>query len=75
MAGKITQKDITILLYIAEYKFLTVKQLAALTQRSMQVVRRRLRFFVNEHLVYMKERGFGKAAGRRVAKVLKILTS
>ncbi len=72
MAGKITQKDITILLYIAEYKFLTVKQLAALTKRSMQVIRRRLRFFANENLVYMKERGFGKAAGRR--KNLLLLT-
>jgi hypothetical protein len=65
MAGRITAADTAILSYIAEYKFLTVKQIAALTQRSTQVVRRRLRFFEDECLVVMEERGFGKGPGRR----------
>jgi len=39
MAGKITKGDIGILSFIAEYKFLTVKQLAALTKRTTQVVK------------------------------------
>jgi hypothetical protein len=65
MAGRITVADTAILSYIAEYKFLTVKQIAALTQRSLQVIRRRLRFFEDESLVVMQERGFGKGPGRR----------
>jgi len=65
MAGKVTKGDIEILSYIAEYKFLTVKQLAAITQRTLQVVRRRLRFFDSAHLVAMNEWGFGKGPGRR----------
>jgi len=65
MAGKTTKDDIKLLSYIAENKFLTVKQLAALSQRSQQVVRRRLRLFESEHLAAMRERGFGKGPGRR----------
>jgi len=65
MAGRITVADTAILSYIAEYKFLTVKQIAVLTQRSLQVIRRRLRFFEDESLVVMQERGFGKGPGRR----------
>ena len=64
MSEKITKNDIKLLSSIAEYKFLTVKQLAALSQRSQQVIRRRLRLFKSEHLIVMKERGFGKGAGR-----------
>jgi hypothetical protein len=65
MGGKITKADIGLLSCIAEYKFLTVKQLAAITQRTLQVIRRRLRLFEREHFVIMKERGFGKGPGRR----------
>lgn len=65
MAEKVSKGDIEILSYIAEYKFLTVKQLAAITQRTIQVIRRRLRFFDNSHLIVMTERGFGKGPGRR----------
>ena len=35
MASKITNGDIKLLSAIAEYKFLTVKQHAVITQRSM----------------------------------------
>jgi len=65
MAGKITKGDIEMLSNIAEYKFLTVKQLAAITQRSVQVVRRRLRSIESQHIIVMIERGFGKGSGRR----------
>ena len=65
MAGNITKGDTAVLSHIAEYKFLTVKQLSAITQRTLQVVRRRLRLLGNEHLVIVKERGFGTGRGRR----------
>jgi len=65
MSGKITKADIAILVFIAEYRILTVKLLAALTGRSIQVLRRRLRFLKKEHLVNLKERGFGTGPGRR----------
>jgi hypothetical protein len=64
MAGKISKGDIEILSFIAEYKFLTVKQLAALTKRTTQVVRRRLRHLKNEHLIIMNERGVGAGCGK-----------
>ncbi len=51
MAGKISKGDKEILSFIAEYKYLTVKQLSALTKRTNQVVRRRLRHLKNEHLI------------------------
>ena len=65
MAGKTTKNNLKLLSSIAEYKFLTVKQLAALSKRSQQVIRRRLRIFESEHLIVTKERGFGKGPGRR----------
>jgi len=58
MANKITNGDIKLLSSIAEYKFLTVKQLAAITQRSMQVIRRRIRTLRDERLISLKERDF-----------------
>jgi hypothetical protein len=65
VAGKITKGDFELLSNIAEYKFLTVKQLVALSQRSTQVIRRRLRFLANEGLVASCERGLGQGPGRR----------
>lgn len=64
MANKITNGDIKLLSSIAEYKFLTVKQLAAITQRSMQVIRRRIRTLRDECLISLKERDFGGRSGR-----------
>jgi hypothetical protein len=64
MARKITNGDIKLLSAIAEYKFLTVKQLAVITQRSMQVIRRRLRSLRSECLISLKERDFGGTSGR-----------
>ena len=53
MANKITNGDIKLLSSIAEYKFLTVKQLAAITQRSMQVIRRRIRTLRDECVLFL----------------------
>ena len=65
MAGKNAKGDTALLSYIAEYKFLTVKQLSALSQRPLQVVRRRLRHLIKGNLIIVKERGFGSGRGRR----------
>lgn len=65
MAGKITKGDIELLSHITEYKFLTVKQLVALSQRSIQVIRRRLRFLTDEGFIASFERGLGQGPGRR----------
>jgi len=65
MAEKNIKGDPALLSYIAEYKFLSVKQLSALSQRALQVVRRRLRHLENGQLIIMKERGFGTGRGRR----------
>ena len=65
MSGKIIKGDIDILYHITEYKFLTVKQLVALSQRSTQVIRRRVRTLVDEGFIASYERGLGRGAGRR----------
>jgi len=65
LAGKFTKGDTPLLSHIAEYKFLTVKQLVALSQRPTQGIRRRLRSLAKEGLVAMGERGFGHGPGRR----------
>jgi len=64
-SGKLTPADIEILRHIAELKILTATQIAALTQRSRQVVRRRLRYFVKEKLVAATSREFGAGPGAR----------
>jgi len=64
MALRLNKKDRKILSLIAEHKILTVSQLAALTQRSRQVIRRRLRLFLGENLVFTRMRGYGRGAGR-----------
>jgi len=65
LAEKHTKGDIPLLSHIAEYKFLTVKQLVALGQRPTQGIRRRLRILAELGLVAMSERGFGHGPGRR----------
>ncbi len=63
MASKITKQDIELLKHIAEFKILTVKQLAVLSQRSLQVIRRRLRVLYQEGLVEKQMRGYGRSKG------------
>ncbi len=55
--AKIIKNDLKLLSYIAEYRFLTVKQLSALTQRPLQVIRRRLRIFSKKK--HCTDRGTG----------------
>ena len=59
----LTKNDRYLLNFIAAYKFLTISQLSALSQRSHQVIRRRLRFLVNDGLV-TRMRVYGRGLGR-----------
>jgi len=59
-----TNGDSKLLVWIARYKVITVKQLSVLTFRSPQVVRRRLRVFEDKEIVATRERGYGKNRGR-----------
>jgi hypothetical protein len=63
VTGKIVKKDCELLNFIADYKFITVRQLSALSQRSCQVLRRRLRVLVNDALV-TRMRAYGRGSGR-----------
>ena len=65
ITGELTPADLEILTHIAECKISTVTQIAALTQRSKQVVRRRLRYFVKKKLVAATSREFGAGPGAR----------
>lgn len=64
MGLRFNTKDKRILSLISEHGILTVTQLAALTQRSRQVVRRRMRFFISEELILTRMRGYGRGPGR-----------
>ena len=46
--GKITRKDRELIVFLGKFKLLTVSQLSALTQRSRQVLRRRIRILVSQ---------------------------
>lgn len=61
---RLNKGDKEILSFIALYRILTVSQIAALTQRSRQVIRRRLRSFSGEDLIITRMRGFGRSSGR-----------
>jgi hypothetical protein len=64
MDSKLNKGDKQILSLIALYRILTVSQLAALTQRSRQVIRRRLRYLSGEDLIINMMRGYGRSSGR-----------
>ena len=64
MDSKLNKGDKQILYFIALYRILTVSQLAALTQRSRQVIRRRLRHLSGENLIINRIRGYGRSSGR-----------
>ena len=64
MTSKVTKNDRELLTSIAEHKALTVNQLSALSQRSSQVVRRRMRTLAMEDLIITKMHGFGRDRGR-----------
>lgn len=64
MIFNISKNDLALLGSIAEHEVLTVGQLSALSQRSRQVVRRRLRVFESKGIIVSKERGYGQSKGR-----------
>jgi hypothetical protein len=63
MTKKISKGDIQLLSWIAEYKFLTAKQLGSLSQRSRQVISRRKRKLESKNFVAIQERAFGEGPG------------
>jgi DNA-binding MarR family transcriptional regulator len=80
MELKLNKRERTVLSLIAIHKIITVSQLAAITQRSRQVIRKNLRSFKNGNLVETSVRGYGRGAGRpeeiiflteKAAKILK----
>lgn len=56
--------DIALLFVIGEYRVVTIRQLAAISERSCQVVRRRIRSLENQGLIIKKPFGYGKNQGR-----------
>jgi len=64
MYSRLSKGDKDILSLIAVYRVLTVNQLAAITQRSRAVIRRRLRFLSKQNLSVRSVRGFGRGPGR-----------
>jgi len=61
----INKNDLTILSFIAEFKYLTIKQISILCQRSIPVIRRRLRDLSEKHLISRIERVFSEGVGRK----------
>ena len=64
MEFRLIKNDYVLLKMIAEYRILTVTQLSALTLRSHQVIRRRLRILNKEGILTMRARGYGRNQGR-----------
>ena len=64
MTSSFNKNDRKLIALISEYKVLTVKQLSALSQRSLQVVRRRNRAMEMEGFVATKMQGYGRGRGR-----------
>ena len=64
MAFKLNKNDRQLLARIAEFRLLTVKQIADFRGKASQVVRRRLRRLKNVGLIEASDRHFGRGAGR-----------
>jgi hypothetical protein len=64
MTLKVNKNDRKLLASIAEHKTLTVKQLSALSQKSFQVIRRRMRDLADEDLITTQMQGYGRGRGR-----------
>jgi hypothetical protein len=61
---RFNKNDRTLLAAIAEHRILTVKQLSTLSQRSCQVIRRRVRDWAREGLIITKTHVYGRGRGR-----------
>jgi predicted ArsR family transcriptional regulator len=64
MAAKITNKDRELMELISKFNLLTVSQIAVLSQRSRQVIRRRIWFLANQEHISTRERFYGSRRGR-----------
>ena len=64
MIEKIAQNDMDLLVYIGEHKMLTISQLSALSRRSRQVVRRRIRALTGKSLIASAMLNYGRSRGR-----------
>ena len=62
--GQILKNDLELLAYLRGFRVLTVSQLADLSQRSPQVIRRRLRVLAAEGLIVSRQRAYGNRRGR-----------
>ena len=64
MPTKIINNDLELMALLGKFKILTVNQLSILSQRSRQVIRRRLRFLTDQGLIATRERPYGNGRGR-----------
>ena len=64
MEFRLAKNDLALLKILAEYRILTVTQISALTLRSPQVIRRRLRILNKEGILTVRARGYGRNMGR-----------
>jgi len=60
----LVKPDISLLSSVSEYRAVTFRQLAAISQRSCQVVRRRIRSLEDRGLIIKKPFGYGRNQGR-----------
>lgn len=67
---KASKDDLILFSSIGEYQVLTARQLAAISGRSSQVIRRRLRSFEDSGLIIKKPFGYGRSQGRPEEVVL-----
>jgi len=59
-----TKGDLELLKSLHQYKILTINQLSALSQRSAQVIRRRVRSLHAKNIVNKRDRSYGRRRGR-----------
>jgi len=64
MAARLTRTDRKLLVSIAEYRVLTVKQIARLLSRNTRVVQRRLADLEDAGLILAASRSYGRRRGR-----------
>ena len=64
MPVKTTKNNLQLIELFDKFKMLTVSQFAILSQRSRQVIRRRIRFLINQELISARERSYGNRRGR-----------
>jgi hypothetical protein len=61
---RLAKNDLALLSAIGEYQVVTTRQLTAVSCRSCQVIRRRIRAFEDQGLIVKKSFGYGRNQGR-----------